>query len=105
MIELPDLSQARSSADVTRLLGQWRDALTRSLRLPPVARDGLLLQGVDLSTTPVAINHGLSETPSGWLVVRSRGAAAAAIAETAVTSRTLTLVATASVTVDLWVWP
>lgn len=105
MIELPDLSQARSSADVTRLLGQWRDALTRALRLPPVARDGLLLTGIDLTTTPTAVNHGLGSTPSGWLVVRSQGAAAASVAETASTSRTLTLVASASVTVDLWVWP
>ena len=104
-IELPTLDGARSAADMIRLLGQWRDALRLTLRLPPVARDGVLLTDVDLSATPTAVNHGLGVTPSGWLVVRARGAAAASVTETAVSARTLTLVASGAVTVDLWVWP
>ena len=104
MIDLPTLDGARSAADVTRLLGQWRDRLTQALRSPPADPRGVLLRGIDLSTTPVAIAHGLPSL-SGWLVVRSRGAAAASVTETAATSRTLTLVASGAVTVDLWVWP
>ncbi|MBK9073237.1 MAG: hypothetical protein IPL79_19890 [Myxococcales bacterium] len=104
MIDLPTLDGARSAADVTRLLGQWRDRLTQALRSPPTDPRGVLLKGVDLSTTPVSISHGLPSL-SGWLVVRARGAAPASVVETGVSARTLTLVASGAVTVDLWVWP
>lgn len=100
-LTLPTLDGARSVADIVRLLGSWRTAL-QALTFPA-------LQGQMVRTTLAAgttvVNHGLRARPSGWLVLRSVGAAGAAIAETASDDKTITFTSTATVAVDLWVWP
>lgn len=105
MINLPSIAEASSFTGLLRHLGRWRDLLTNALRLPAVADRGVLLEGVSLTTTATPINHKLGAAPAGWLVLRYRGASAASVVETASDTRTLTLLASAAVSVDLWVWP
>lgn len=104
-VTLPTLDGAKDVPALVRLLRGWGDALARALRLPALSERGVLLQSVALSAGSTAVDHGLGRAPSGWLVVRSRGAAGAAIAEVSSDARSLVLTATAAVSVDLWVWP
>lgn len=100
-LSLPTLDGARSVADIVRLLGSWRSAL-QALTFP--ALQGQMVRTTLASGTTV-VEHGLRAAPSGWLVLRSVGAAGAAIAEVSSDARTITFASTATVAVDLWVWP
>lgn len=100
-LKLPTLDGARSVADLVRLLGSWRTAL-QALTFP--ALQGQMVR-VTLASGTTVVNHGLTAPPSGWLVLRSVGGTGAAIAEVSSDAKTITFTATATVAVDLWVWP
>lgn len=104
MIDLP-LIEAAGWPTLLRQLGRWRDALALALALPAVSARGVYLEAVEVGTSATQINHKLPSAPRGWLLLRVQGTAAASVVETASDARTLTLVASAAVTVDLWVWP
>jgi hypothetical protein len=68
----------------------------------PVFTTGVLLEGVTLSTSAKSVNHTLGRKALGyWIVKRS---ANAVVYDTAIDDQTLTLVASGSVTVSLWVF-
>lgn len=94
----------KTLAGLGKLLGRWRDHLTRWLSLPALHERGRLLE-VTVTTAAQAFDHGLGVAPAGWLVLRVRGSAPGFIVETAVDDKTLTLQASTTLTVALWVWP
>ncbi len=67
--------------------------------------DGRAITGVELSTTPTAISHGLGRIPAGWIITDINAAATVHRVSTA-TERTryLTLTASAICTVNLWIY-
>lgn len=64
--------------------------------------DGVQLKDVSLTTGPNRINHKLSRQPEGWFVVDTN--AAVVPYRTAWDANTITLVATGSVTVSIWIF-
>lgn len=89
---------------LTRLLSTWRDRLLRWLSLPALQERGRQIE-VEASTTATAFEHGLGIAPAGWLVLRAEGTTAASVVETASDDKTITLLASADVSLTLWVWP
>lgn len=63
--------------------------------------DGTQIEA-DLASGANIINHGLGRTPQGWIVVDRDSAAT--VYRTAWDSATLSLTASATVTVQLWVY-
>lgn len=102
-MNLPSVED-KTLAGLGKLLGRWRDHLTRWLSLPALHERGRLLE-VTLSTTATAVEHGMGVAPAGWLILRARGSSPATVVETASTDKTITLQASTTVTVTLWVWP
>lgn len=94
----------KTIAGLGKLLPRWRDTLLRWLSLPAVNERGRAIE-LSVSTTPVSVDHGLGARPAGWLVLRTQGASPVALAETASDERSITLVASATATITLWVWP
>lgn len=89
------------NADHQRALDHLGSALANVQR--SVVVDGNLLEGVALSTTDTEVHHGLGRKPRGWVVV-DQDADARVWRSVASTSSTLTLQASASVTINLWVF-
>lgn len=87
-----------------KLLGRWRDVITRWLSLPALHERGRQIE-VTIGTTPTAIEHGLGVAPAGWLILRSRGTTPGSVVETASSATTLTLQASTTLTVVVWMWP
>lgn len=85
-----------------RVLFSWRDVLN-SILFPAITPGGKLVRA-SLAAGSTVVDHGLRSAPSGWLVVRSVGAAAAAISEVSSDKRSITFNATAAVQADIWVW-
>lgn len=100
---LPTLDSEKLG-DALRTLRRWRELIQGALRLPPASDRGVIVVATVAAGTS-AIDHGLGAKPSGWLVVRVQGAAGCALAEVSSDDKTLTLHATASATLTLWVWP
>ena len=63
---------------------------------------GNLIEGVSLSTTATQLEHKLGLTPLGYIIVSQ--SASASIFTTAKDQNFLTLQASASVTVNIWVF-
>jgi hypothetical protein len=61
-----------------------------------------LLTGISVSTSAVTVSHRLGYVPEGYLVVRS--SAGVTVYDTALTSESLTLVASGTATISLIVW-
>jgi len=69
--------------------------------------DGILLEGLALTSGDNNINHGLGRSIRGWIVVRVRASATFYDKQDSTssdTSRILVLNASAPVTIDLWVF-
>lgn len=66
--------------------------------------DGRLIQDVVITTASVAVSHGLGRTLVGWVVVDKNANADVWRVGTANADTLLTLDASATVTVDLWVF-
>jgi hypothetical protein len=88
------------SEEMNRLQSNLDSAL--SPVLGSLIVDGIQLSGLDLSTTATKINHKLGRLPQGWIVVDKN--ADARVWSTAKTKSTLTLTASATCTVSLWVY-
>jgi hypothetical protein len=86
----------------TRAIADVAAGLNELARLPLL--DGALVEGRALSTTPVDVPHGLGRTWRGWIVVGK--SANIDIWESGQRDRTryLTLDASGTVTVSLWVF-
>lgn len=102
-INLPAIED-KTLPGLAKLLGRWRDYLHRWLALPALNERGKLLS-ITVTTTATAFEHGLGVAPSGWMILRAEGSAAASVVETASDTTTLTLIASAEVDLTLWVWP
>lgn len=90
--------------DLQLVQTKWASVLNPLLASP--MSTGVLLKSIRLVTGANAINHMLSRNLQGWLIVRQR--AAASIYDTQDTNSTpgltLNLVASAPVSVDLYVF-
>jgi hypothetical protein len=64
--------------------------------------DGVLLEGVDVATQETVINHGLGREARGYIVVRK--SAAVDIYDAALSRFSVNLVASAPVTISLWIF-
>jgi len=108
------VSDTPTPDDVSILWRNVQDAFDRLFARVPILNGQLLASevsttgevtdGVALSATAKLVAHGLGRPPRGWLIVRSFGANAADVRETARDARTITLVAASACTVYLWVW-
>jgi len=92
---LPNFDSSKVDFRVGRLL----DAV-RAVSL----LDGRLLENVALSTSAVDVQHGLGRTPAGYLVMTQNASGSVFETKTARSSSSIRLTASASVTVDLWVF-
>lgn len=70
--------------------------------VPNWIADGVMIEDVILTAGSTSISHGLQRVPKGYVLTDQR--ANAVIYRTASTSTTLTLLASATVTVNLWVF-
>lgn len=101
---IPAFRAIRSSVkDISRL----QDALSKVFNAIQKKQilDGRLIENIEISTGTVKeVAHGLQSNPRGWIVVKKN--AEATIWETASTlaGRTLSLNASANVTISLWVF-
>lgn len=84
--------------DVQETIFQWSSQLKNQDLFP-----GRLIEGVELSTTAVNVEHGLTRLPLGWIVV-DRDADESVFRSSALTTSFLPLTASGSVTVSLWVF-
>ena len=68
--------------------------------------DGVLLKKETIATTATDVNHGLGRAPKGFIVIRRRGDATVwdLQYDSKSSAKTLTLIASAEVEVDLWVF-
>lgn len=64
--------------------------------------NGRLIEDVEVTTSQVTVNHGLNRELKGWIVVKKN--ADRRVWQTDITATTLTLDASATVTVSLWVF-
>lgn len=64
--------------------------------------NGRLIEDVEVTTSTATVNHGLNRELKGWIVVKKN--ADRRVWQTDITSTTLTLDASATVTVSLWVF-
>lgn len=64
--------------------------------------DGIPLKDVAIGTADTVINHKLGRTPLGYIVTTKSGLGD--IYDTGRNSKTLTLISSAAVTVNLWVY-
>lgn len=86
--------------DLRRVQESLYQSVTSMVGIPIL--DGDLMTGVVLGTTPADIVHRLQRLPRGWVVVGKN--ADARVWSTSRTRTTLLMVASAAVTVDLWVF-
>jgi hypothetical protein len=90
--------------DIVQLQTKWAAVLEPLLSTPMLS--GSILKRVSLSTGSNTVNHGLARELQGWFIVRQR--ASATIYDTqdsnALNDRTLVLVSSANVVVDIFVF-
>lgn len=71
--------------------------------VPSHVRNGVMIQGVFVASgTNKTIQHKLGRQLSGWHALRPRGTGQ--VSEVSSNDKTLTLTASADVTVDVWVY-
>ena len=68
--------------------------------------DGVLLEGIELSSGDNSVSHKLGRKLRGWIITRKRASATVYDKQDSNTNpnKTLTLNASAAVSVDLWVF-
>ena len=64
--------------------------------------DGVLTRGVVVTASGIAFNHSLNRQPMGWVITDSN--APLSVYRTAWDDKTITLKASSTVTVDVWVF-
>jgi hypothetical protein len=84
------------------LLTKWAAQLNPILA-NPVMQGRALNAVVLVANTPQTLNHGLSQTMRGWFVT-DQGAAANVYRTQPLNAQTITLEASANVTINLWVF-
>lgn len=103
------LPEPKADADgLEKLLRRWWDILRGpSLSAPWVSPRAVTLRDVVVGTTATRIEHKLGTTPAGWIAFNARGGAASGypVQQVPATARELYLIASASTTWDLVVWP
>lgn len=81
---------------------QTNTANTLNILIKVPMNDGTLLEDQVITTSDTPLNHGLGRRPVGYLIVTKN--AAEDVYQTAMTENFLTLKATGSVTVNVWVF-
>jgi hypothetical protein len=99
MVKLPVLQS--KVGELTMMQTRWASLIEPVLSQP--FNNGVLLQEVELSTGTNKINHKLGRKPQGWVVV-DQNAAATVYRSAPFNALTLTLTASAGVTVSLHVF-
>jgi hypothetical protein len=99
MVKLPVLQS--KVGELTMMQTRWASLIEPVLSQP--FNNGVLLQEVELSTGTNKINHKLGRKPQGWVVV-DRNTAATVYRSAPFNALTLTLTASAGVTVSLHVF-
>lgn len=99
---IPELETQQTGNQDVELLQQNVKKWTKILEDNPLL-DGRLLEDIDLNAAAnTNINHGLGRVPRGWVLTDQ--SAAATVYRVAWTNTTLTLLASAASTVDIWVF-
>ncbi len=91
----------RTAGDIPVLMPKWKSQLD-----PVLANffsNGVQLTQVNLTTTPTVIPHTLGQVPKGW-IVSDLNADSVVFRTAPLTSSNITLQATASCIVNLWVY-
>ena len=88
-----------SDYNLQKIQGYSRDFSDQLLPNPFIV--GVILD-ISLTTTATAFNHGLQQTPSGWIILDKDSNAD--VWRTDWDERTITLDASASTTIKLWVF-
>ena len=88
-----------SDYNLQKIQGYTRDFAGQFIANPFIV--GRILD-LDLTTTATAFNHGLQQTPTGWIILDKNSNAD--VWRTAWDERTITLDASASTTIKLWVF-
>jgi hypothetical protein len=100
---LPPIERVRVDGPTGRALERYYTLLTALRELPLL--DGALLENVTLVHPGTnVVPHGLARRPLGYIVVSRSAAATVHELKASRTERTLSLLASANVTVDLWVF-
>jgi len=66
--------------------------------------DGVLLEGLSVSTSATDFAHGLGRAPRGYFVVKASAAAAVFDTTSVTPTTTLKLTSSATATISLWVF-
>lgn len=104
-LNLPQLEVSKTLADLVRQLNGWRSVFN-TIGFPALRRGAEIV--VTVTSGSNTVTHGLRAKPLGWLVLRVEAGTPVAVCETASTDSTLTLNASGSATLTLWVyvlWP
>lgn len=103
---IPALRRVKTKQEDLRQLQDSLDAVLNIIRGKQII-DGRLIEDIELSTTALNINHGLDNEVRGWIVVKKNANAdvyEATSASTDLPKKQLKLIATAAVTISLWVF-
>lgn len=99
---IPGLETQHTGNQDVELLQQNVKKFVKVLEDNPLL-DGTFLEGIALNAAAnTVINHKLGRRPRGWILTDQ--SAAATVYRVAWTDKTLTLLASAASTVDLWVF-
>lgn len=80
------------------------DMFSQSLVNLPILRDGVLIEGLILSTTETKIPHKLGREYIGYLILKQNAAEVAYISSTDLPGLFLNMKASGTMTVTLWVF-
>lgn len=98
---MSQLPLIRTSADLPTLMPRWKSEIDPVLT--NLILNGVQVSNVLLNTVPTVIPHTLGQTPVGWLLA-DLSASAIVHRVAPMTSKTVTLQATAPCTISLWVY-
>lgn len=93
---------AGATGDVAALQQRLYEFFTQFLNNPLL--NGVLLTGVELSSTATQVPHTLGREPQGWIIVNKTANANVWQSSTDLSKSFLTLTASGAVKVDLWVF-
>lgn len=85
-------------SEITEAIQLLRNTVRPLLKGPA---NGVLIS-TTVATTPTQVDHGLGRTPTGWFVISAEGPVS--VHQTATSANSLTLVATATTSVKLWIF-
>lgn len=90
------------SVELNRIQGQVGKTFDKITACPLL--DGILIEDVALTTSATNVNHKLNRVPIGWIVVNNNANAVVYSSAASLPKQYLTLTASASCTVSLWVF-